>query len=207
MSISNIKMAVNRRKRRKRIEKRERACMDGAEMRHIMGKRGIRAQAGRHGRGRRERGMEVGSRRDGMGMGRRGRGMEARFRRDVGRMVQALRTGWERKKALAWFGMVVLCWHAVMVPCRDDLFFANAARGESLWAFLARRYEGWTSRLLIEGLLVLLSRRPLLWAALDCLAFLLAGRCLLRLLSLDEAGEEGCSALVLGSFFLIPAEC
>lgn len=53
----------------------------------------------------------------------------------------------------------------------DDIFFSQALDEESLFGYLTRRYETWTSRFIIELLLVVIVRFPLLWRILDILVF------------------------------------
>ncbi len=53
----------------------------------------------------------------------------------------------------------------------DDPFFADALNGTSFAEYLSNRYTYWTSRIILEGILVLLARIPWLWRILDCLIF------------------------------------
>lgn len=52
----------------------------------------------------------------------------------------------------------------------DTADFAASLEGQSLWGFLSERYQGWSSRLLIEAVLVLVVRTPWLWACIDVAA-------------------------------------
>ena len=53
----------------------------------------------------------------------------------------------------------------------DDVFFSQALSEQDWWSYLVERYETWTSRFVIEGLLVLIVRYPLVWKLLDAALF------------------------------------
>ncbi len=68
--------------------------------------------------------------------------------------------------------LIGLLYHIKIQPMAgDDLYFADAAQSSGLWAFLTMRYKTWTSRIVIEFLLVLIIKHPLLWKILDTLLF------------------------------------
>jgi hypothetical protein len=64
--------------------------------------------------------------------------------------------------------------HIFMVLCGDDLSFKNSLNNQSFKSFLIFRYENWTSRLIIEGLMVLLLKAGFLaWKVLDITIYML----------------------------------
>lgn len=66
---------------------------------------------------------------------------------------------------------VALLYHLLMQPMGgDDVFFSQATAEKGLWAYLAERYETWTSRVVLEGILVTVIKVPWLWRILDFLA-------------------------------------
>lgn len=68
--------------------------------------------------------------------------------------------------------MVSLIYHIGMKPMGgDDVFFSQATADKPLWTYLTERYETWTSRVVLEFLLVTVIQAPLLWRILDFLAF------------------------------------
>ncbi len=65
---------------------------------------------------------------------------------------------------------IVLAWWSFSRPTLlgDDAFFSSVLAGEKAdlftwWKFLIHRYNTWSSRSLIEGVLVIVARYPLLW--------------------------------------------
>lgn len=76
----------------------------------------------------------------------------------------------------AWFPyallfVLLLVWHSRINGSGDDLYFASALEGEgrSMAGFLADRYQTWSSRLLIEGVLVCMTQWIWLWRVLNSL--------------------------------------
>lgn len=76
----------------------------------------------------------------------------------------------------AWFPYVLLfvlllVWHFKINGSGDDLYFAAALNGEgqSVAGFLSGRYQTWSSRLLIEAVLVFMVQRVWLWRVLNSL--------------------------------------
>lgn len=68
--------------------------------------------------------------------------------------------------------IVSLVYHIKIQPMGgDDPFFAQATEGTTIWEYLAGRYENWTSRIVLEFILVLVVKLPWLWKILDFLAF------------------------------------
>ena len=67
---------------------------------------------------------------------------------------------------------VGILYHIKICPMTgDDVFFSQALLEKDWWSYLVERYETWTSRFVIEGLLVLIVRYPLLWKLLDAVLF------------------------------------
>ena len=54
----------------------------------------------------------------------------------------------------------------------DDVFFSQATSELGLWDYLIQRYETWTSRFVIEFLLVWIIKYPILWRLIDLTLFI-----------------------------------
>lgn len=68
--------------------------------------------------------------------------------------------------------VIGMLYHLRMQPMGgDDIFFAQATDGTTLWAYLAHRYVNWTSRVVSEFVLVNVIRIPILWRVLNLLMF------------------------------------
>ena len=68
--------------------------------------------------------------------------------------------------------VIGLVYHAGMKPMAgDDLFFRDATKDTTLWAYLTQRYLTWTSRVVSECVLVNVIQCPLLWRIIDFLLF------------------------------------
>lgn len=68
--------------------------------------------------------------------------------------------------------LVGLSYHLKIGPIAgDDLFFAAATDDKTIWEFLRLRYETWTSRIVIDFLVVSLLPHLWLWKLLDLLVF------------------------------------
>lgn len=64
--------------------------------------------------------------------------------------------------------------HIFMIICGDDLSFQSSLNNQSFKSFLIFRYDNWTSRLIIEGAMVLLLKVGfLLWKVLDIIIYML----------------------------------
>ena len=74
----------------------------------------------------------------------------------------------------------------------DDTWFAQILAGDKLsfenWArFLYERYELWSSRIAIEGLLILMARFPILWRIIDTLVSIAISLLLFRLVNPEKS--------------------
>lgn len=68
--------------------------------------------------------------------------------------------------------VIAILYHVKIQPMAgDDIFFSQAVEGTKLWTYLGKRYMTWTSRVVIEALLVIIVKYPLLWKVLDILVF------------------------------------
>lgn len=112
---------------------------------------------------------------------------------------------WQEYKVYIVFLILVIITHFTVSLYNDDEYFAKALDNTTIMEFLCLRYEQWSSRLIIDFLLVLLVRVPLVWGVLNTLVLLISGYSLIQLLSLDKKRDSFCCAIVLGCFFLIPA--
>lgn len=71
-----------------------------------------------------------------------------------------------------FYGLLIFLIHCdIDLQWGDDVFFANVLGDEGsfqVWIqYLRERYQNWTSRLIIEGLLVILVHFPLIWRIID----------------------------------------
>ncbi|MCR5717006.1 MAG: hypothetical protein K6G23_09195 [Lachnospiraceae bacterium] len=70
--------------------------------------------------------------------------------------------------------LLYLCHGAAVQFYRDDAVFAGALDQMSFGAYLAERYRTWSSRIVLDGILVLLARAPFaVWKVCDTLVVLL----------------------------------
>lgn len=78
-------------------------------------------------------------------------------------------------KAYAPFFLVAavgLIYHLLMQPMGgDDVFFSEATKDVTLWAYLLHRYLNWTSRVVSEFILVNVIQVPVLWRMINYLMF------------------------------------
>ena len=78
------------------------------------------------------------------------------------------------------YGIIICLIHLdINLQWGDDIFFANAIQNNlslTEWQnYLSLRYEQWTSRLLIEIVLILMAKFPVIWRILDIIAMLWIG--------------------------------
>lgn len=80
-----------------------------------------------------------------------------------------------------WFFLIALCIiHLFAFPSWDDDYFCKALDNKSLFEFLKNRYTNWSSRLLIEALLVNIYSLHLgLWRFFDIAAVILIAECMI----------------------------
>lgn len=79
----------------------------------------------------------------------------------------------------------------------DAEVFSNALNDQSLFTFLYKRYTTWTSRVIIEAVLVGVIKVPLLWHALDILAVLCIFWALLKIANFFGASSSSSWALLV----------
>ncbi len=102
----------------------------------------------------------------------------------------------------------MLVWHLTRTfYFSDDVWFLHALGGSERladgWlAFLAERYTGWSSRLVIEAVLVLLVHFPMAWRLLDTAVTVVIGLCLSRLCNPEK--RQAVDWAIVGSVFLLP---
>jgi hypothetical protein len=72
------------------------------------------------------------------------------------------------------FFLIMFIWHFMLHPKNDDLWFSAKFFEQNIFSYLTWRYETWTSRVLIEFLLVPLAGLPrMIWNFLDSIVFVL----------------------------------
>jgi hypothetical protein len=85
------------------------------------------------------------------------------------------------------FFLVMLALHAVMGFLGDDIEYAKMLSRHSLIDFLLLRYNEWSSRVIIEGVLVILARQSIiLWKILDTILYTLGVYLLIRFINKDN---------------------
>ena len=108
--------------------------------------------------------------------------------------------------------LLALAAHGSVSYSRDDVLFRAALDGSDGWTFLAERYQTWSSRSVIEGVMIYIldiDSFPL-WKILNCLMFLPLLYGLVRLIRenglSERAGTSGNSLLwfLLGLVLLYP---
>lgn len=103
------------------------------------------------------------------------------------------------------YGIILILFHAFMQEnILQDVprYFSKILDTQSLPAFLSERYSGYSSRLLIEGTLVVVSRSMLLWKVLDILVWLLLAWSLGKLLCITD--DTRMNWIVIGFILLYP---
>lgn len=66
--------------------------------------------------------------------------------------------------------VIALLYHVLMKPMGgDDIFFSQALLEKPMGVYLSERYEIWTSRVILEWLLVTIIKAPILWRIIDFL--------------------------------------
>lgn len=64
--------------------------------------------------------------------------------------------------------VIGLVYHVGMKPMAgDDIFFRDATKDTTLWAYLTQRYLTWTSRVVSECVLVNVIQCPVLWRIIE----------------------------------------
>ena len=112
-----------------------------------------------------------------------------------------------RKEFIAiWiFAVIQVVYHIIMrEPEASDAmwFFRHQLDTFSMWEYLSTRYETWSSRLLIEAVLVLVSRNVLLWKILDTICWVFLAWALIWLFPKEK--RETVSYLVVGCLLIYP---
>lgn len=74
---------------------------------------------------------------------------------------------------LVIFFVIIFLIHQFYDFMNDDIFFGNILNNYSFSGYLNERYNIWTSRIIIEGVLITVSRNILLWRVLDSLIIIL----------------------------------
>lgn len=105
-----------------------------------------------------------------------------------------------------FFGLIILFLHTKgTIDQNDDVWFAEQLQKQSLFSFLHTRYETWTSRLLIEAVLVeIVTKNVWVWRILDTLMMLLA--CVSYSKIVLPKGMEKWTPWIVVPLFLVPVE-
>lgn len=104
-------------------------------------------------------------------------------------------------------GLVVLVYYAylqsyITLIDGDANYFLTVSDDYGFFPFLAMRYQAWSSRLIIEGLLVIMTHAPILWCAFNLLIVLCIWSCIKGILSIRLERELAgwFAALLLGLY-------
>lgn len=103
------------------------------------------------------------------------------------------------------YGLVLILFHVFMqeIVLQDvPRYFSKVLDTQSLPDFLSERYFGYSSRLVIEGTLVIVSRSMLLWKILDILVWILLAWSLAKLLHVTD--DTKMNWIVIGFVLLYP---
>lgn len=115
-----------------------------------------------------------------------------------------LRLKTKNNKNYILFFSVIFCLHLCMrTNFGDDSdYFLNILGKNSMAEFWKIRYHGWSSRLIIESVLVYLVHAPFVWKILDSLIYVLLAKTIAELL--DLTGNEKGESLILSLLMLYP---
>lgn len=101
------------------------------------------------------------------------------------------------------FGVLVMIMHLVITPdFGDDVFFSSALDDQSLFSYLNTRFNEWTSRLILETVLVTVARIPWLWKILDVGMIMLAAFSITKLFNANKRRDF--FLLTLALFSTVP---
>lgn len=120
-------------------------------------------------------------------------------------MTEAVMKKTNRLLPFLVYGLILLLFHVFMqeIILQDvPRYFSRVLDTQSLPAFLSERYLGYSSRLVIEGTLVVVSRSMLLWKVLDILVWLLLAWSLAKLLGVTD--DTKMNWIVMGFVLLYP---
>jgi len=95
------------------------------------------------------------------------------------------------------FVMLLLMHWNMNLMHNDDPYFARILGRQNLIHFLVKRYHTWSSRTLIEGLLVLIVRFELLWKAINIGLYFLIVYSLLKLIDVKEGFYRNFMCVIL----------
>lgn len=101
--------------------------------------------------------------------------------------------------------VLMLFLHLFMDFIGDDIWFAKQLSHHSLFDFLASRYTNWSSRLIIETILVSITKINInIWRILDCIFYVLACFLILKLVNVKDKkiiNYLGCLLFLTYPFF------
>ena len=79
------------------------------------------------------------------------------------------------------FFIMLLFIHLFMNYASDDIWFSKQLSEQSLFKFLDFRYHNWSSRIVIEAVLVLITRTNInIWRVLDTFAYTISAYCIIK---------------------------
>lgn len=86
------------------------------------------------------------------------------------------------------FAFLMLFFHAcIHVGFGDDEFFRNVLNDQSMFDWLMSRYNGWSSRVVIEFFLALIAKNRILWRILDTFIMVLGAVSISRIFNSKES--------------------
>lgn len=88
------------------------------------------------------------------------------------------------------FMFMILFFHAcIHVGHGDDEFFKNVLTDKNIFDWLTSRYNGWSSRVIIEFFLATISQYPILWRVLDTFIMVLGAFSISELFNFRKSAE------------------
>ncbi len=87
------------------------------------------------------------------------------------------------------FFILMCLLHAIMGFLGDDVKFAKILTNTPLLEFINQRYANWSSRIIIESFLVILSRNFILWKILDVILYSVGAYLLIKFVNTENDGN------------------
>ena len=99
------------------------------------------------------------------------------------KLTQFIKNNWP----IIGFFILMLALHKIMAFIGDDLWFSKVLSDQTLAGFISFRYYHWSSRLIIDSLLVILTRESyLIWKILDTILYTLGVYLLIKFINKDN---------------------
>lgn len=111
----------------------------------------------------------------------------------------------KRERVIGIFIIILLIYHCLMFPARDDLYYMHTLDDMGLWSFLFNRYNTWSSRVVSESLGALLLAFPtFVWKILDIAVWSMILVSLVKFC--DDESSDSTYAILLSLILIYPFE-